>query len=273
MAAGFRPYVVTPWGTDLLVDAARSRLNRWLTGHALRRAALVTTDGFHFVKIIRNFGVSENCILVHTFGTDIHHFCPGSDEGERQKLGFGDGPIVISTRTLNPVHDVETFVRGLPEIHTTFPSARFLIIGDGIDRTRLEALTGHLGVSAITRFTGMVEEERMRRLLRVSDVYVSTSKMDAGLAASTAEAMATGLPVVQTDNSDNAYWTPNGVGGLLVTDGEPAALSDAVISLLWDAEKRHKMGERNRQMVIKEYNMDTEMSRIEHEYKKLVENP
>jgi len=269
MASGFRPYVVTPWGTDLLVDVKRSCINRWLTGLALRRAALVTTDGFHFVEILRRFGVPEKGILVHTFGTDIHHFCQGPDEGERQVLGVGEGPLVISTRTLNPVHDVETFVRALPAIHTAFPSARFVIVGDGTDRTRLEALAANLGVRSVTRFTGMVEEDRMSRLLRASDVYVSTSKTDAGLAASTAEAMAIGLSVVQTDNSDNAYWTPHGEGGLLVPNGDPVALADAVIRLLGDVEERRRMGERNRQMVIKEYNMDTEMSRIESEYIRL----
>lgn len=269
MASGFRPYVVTPWGTDLLVDVERSHVNRWLTGLALRHAALVTTDGFHFVEILRRFGVPKDCILVHTFGTDIHHFCPGPDEGERQILGVGDAPLVISTRTLNPVHDVEIFVRALPVIHTAFPSAMFVIVGDGTDRTRLEALAVELGVSSVTQFTGMVEENRMRRLLRASDVYVSTSKMDAGLAASTAEAMAIGLPVVQTDNSDNAYWTPHGVGGLLVPNGDPVALADAVIRLLGDVALRRRMGEHNRQMVIKEYNMDTEMSRIEKEYMRL----
>lgn len=273
MASGFRPYVVTPWGTDLLVDAERSRVNRWLTGLALRRAALVTTDGFHFVEILRRFGIPAESILVHTFGTDIHHYCPGPAAGERRVLGVGEEPLIISTRTLNPVHDVETFVRALPTIHKAFPSARFVIVGDGTDRTRLEAIAANLDVGSVTRFTGMVEEDRMRRLLRASDVYVSTSKMDAGLAASTAEAMAVGLPVVQTHNSDNAYWTPNGEGGLLVANGDPVALSAAVIRLLGDVEERCRMGERNRQMVIKEYNMDTEMSRIENEYKRLTGKP
>jgi glycosyltransferase involved in cell wall biosynthesis len=267
MVSGFRPYVVTPWGTDLLVDVVSSRLNRWLTGLALRRASLVTTDGFHFVEILRHFGVPEKDILVHTFGTDIHHFCPGPDEGERHILGVGEGPLVISTRTLNPVHDVETFVRALQAIHSACPSARFVIVGEGTDREKLESLAASLGVSFVTRFTGMVEEDRMRRLLRASDVYVSTSKMDAGLAASTAEAMAVGLPVVQTDNSDNTYWTPPGEGGLLVPNGDPVVLAEAVIRLLGDVEERSRMGERNRKMIIKEYNMDTQMSLIENKYK------
>jgi glycosyltransferase involved in cell wall biosynthesis len=236
----------------------------------LRRAALVTTDGFHFVDILRGLGVRNEAILVHTFGTDISHFAPGPDEGERELLGVGDAPVVISTRTPNPVHDVETFIRAIPLISRAFGSARFVVVGDGSDRIRLEALATQLGVAAATRFTGMVEEDRMRRLLRASDVYVSTSKMDAGLAGSTAEAMAVELPVVQTTNSDNSYWTPEGEGGLLFPTGDSEALAGAVNRLLADATVRRQMGERNRRVILEKYNMDTEMSRIETVYTELL---
>ena len=84
--SGFKPYVVTPWGTDLLVDARKSRLNRVMTGYALRRASLVTTDGFHFVDILRELGVSADETLVHAFGVDVDHFSPGSDDGERDAV-------------------------------------------------------------------------------------------------------------------------------------------------------------------------------------------
>lgn len=270
MLSGFRPYVITPWGTDLLVDVHRSRVNRWFTGQALRRAALVTTDGFHFIGILRDFGIPEEDILLHTFGTDIHYFCPGEEDGERDELGIEDSPLIISTRTLNPVHDVETFVRALPAINAAFPTARFIIVGGGSDRTRLEMLATELGVGSATHFIGMVDEERMRRLLRISDVYVSTSMMDAGLAASTAEAMAIELPVVQTANSDNAYWTQDGEGGFLFANSDYDALSSSVCRLLGDAAMCCKMGQRNRRMIVNEYNMDTEMLRVEEEYERLI---
>ncbi len=273
MLSGRRPYVVTPWGTDLLVDIRRSRINRWLTGKALRGAERVTTDGFHFVEILREMGVNQGKVLVHMFGTDVDHFCPGSDEGERSILDVGTRPVIISTRTPNPVHDVETYVRAIPLISAEEPEARFVLVGDGTDRARLEKLSIDLGVHSVIRFTGMVEEDRMRRLLRASDIYVSTSRMDAGLAGSTAEAMATELPVVQTDNSDNSYWTPNGEGGLLFPNGDHVALAAAVVRLLRDAPLRSGMGRRNRALVVKEYNMTTEMSRIENMYGDLARMP
>jgi glycosyltransferase involved in cell wall biosynthesis len=233
--SGFRPCRL--WEPISWWMFTQSRINRWLTGIALRHAGRAT-DGFVFVEILRNFGVPEKGILVHTFGTDVHHFCPGPDEGERQVLGVGEAPLVISTRTLNPVHDVETFVRALPGIQATFPSARYVIAGDGTDRVRLEALATELGVSSVTRFTGMVEEDRMRRLLRVSNVYVSTSKMDAGLAASTAEAMA-GFAGGADYNSDNACWFPNGEGGLSLRTAIPLPI--CCHPFTQDAAERRRM--------------------------------
>lgn len=269
MLCGFRPYVVTPWGTDLLVDIHQSWINRLLTQRALRCAELVTTDGLHFVDILRSLGVSADKVFVHMFGTNINQYSPGSEDGERRALDIGDGPVVISTRTLYPVHDVETFVRALPAIHQAYPNACFVIVGDGSERNRLEAMAASLGVKDVTRFTGMVEEDRLRRLLRVSTVYVSTSLRDAGLAGSTAEAMATALPVIQTNNSDNALWTPDGQGGLLVKDGDPGAIAAAVCRLLGDREECRRMGARNRQVIVERNNMDTELARIEAHYERL----
>ncbi len=267
LLSGFRPYVVTPWGTDLLVDIERSRINQWLTTTALARAELVTTDGQHFVDILRRMGVPAERILLHSFGTNVHHFSPGPDGGERQRLGVGPGPVVISTRTLNPVHDVETFIRALPAIHDRFPAATFLVVGGGAEQDRLEQLADSLHLREAIRFTGMVDEHRMRKLLRTADVYVSTSLMDAGLAGSTAEAMATGLPVVQTDNSDNARWTPSGAGGLLFPNRDPGALAACVCQLLAAPDLARTMGQRNRSTVVHEYNIDLEMGRIDDIYR------
>lgn len=268
--SGFRPYVVTPWGTDLLVDSKASIINKLFTGMALRRAALVTTDGFHLVGMLRSFGVYDDRILVHTFGTDVDFFSPGPAEQEYRKLNISGGPVIVSTRTLNPVHDVETFIRAIPAIRSSFPSSIFIVVGDGQERSRLESLAHKLGISDAIRFTYMVNEDRMRSILRIANVYVSTSLMDAGLASSTGEAMSTSLPVVQTDYGDNAYWTPEGVGGYLFKGGDSDALSIAICRLLSNKELCIKMGIRNRNLIIEKYNIDTEMIKIEGHYSRIV---
>jgi len=272
MLCGFRPYVITPWGTDLLIDIKNSIFNRFLTQQALLNAALVTTDGVHFVDILKQLGVPESKILVHSFGTDINLFSPGVDDGERKLLDLGAGPVVISTRTLNPVHNVETFIRAIPIISEKFKEVRFIVVGDGVESDKLFGIAKSLGILNVVRFVGRVEEARLRSLLRASDVYVSTSLMDAGLAGSTAEAMSTGLPVVQADNSDNSVWTPNGVGGYLFGNRDIYALAESVCKLLSDKFARMEMGQRNRTMIIERSNRDLELLKVEKAYSQLVAN-
>ena len=269
-AARFTPVVLTPWGTDLLDDIRASRVNRWLTTDALRHAQLVTTDGFHFVSLLQELGVKPDKIEVLMFGTDLQKFRRRTDPELKARLGLGDGPVVISTRTPNPVHDVATFVRAIPVIAQAFPTARFVVVGDGTDLGMLKAMAMHSGVADRIIFTGMLEEEELRDHLACSDLYVSTSLKDAGLAASTAEAMAMELPVVQTLNSDNEYWTPEGEGGALFADGNPDQLAAAACRLLAEPHTLVRMGERNRKKVCAEYDTDVQMRKMTELYAAVV---
>lgn len=269
-ATRFTPMVLTPWGTDILEDIRNSRVNKWLTTDALLHAQLVTTDGYHFVPLLQDLGVERDKIEILTFGTDLKKFQRRTDPEIRARLGLGDGPTVISTRTPNPVHDVATFVKAIPAMANTIPTAQFVVVGDGAQLDMLKSMASDFGVADRVIFTGMLEEEELGDYLACSDVYVSTSLMDAGLAASTAEAMAMEIPVVQTLNSDNEYWTPDGVGGALFADGSSDQLAAAVCRLLEDPDSLSRMGARNRQKVSEEYDTDIQMRRMEALYQALI---
>lgn len=271
MLAGFHPYVVTPWGTDILVDAKKSRWNRLLTSIALRRADLITCDARHMKDEMVCLGVNSDRIQIVMFGVDMNRFVVSPDAGIELKKRFGldDSPIVLSTRTLTPIHDVATFVRAIPRIREVVPNAKFIIVSDGSERKKLEDMTEALGVTNAVRFPGYLEEDEMMRWLCSADVYLSTSLTDAGLASSTAEAMACGLPVVITDNGENRDWVIDGKGGYLVPNGASDILAERVICLLKDKNMRLKFGRVNRQIIEERNNYVTEMGRMEVMYEEL----
>ncbi len=196
MLSGFRPYVVTPWGSDLLIRARESRWNRTLTGAAFRKAQLVTCDAVHVKNEVIRLGVPADRVELIMFGTDTARFDASrlAAERRRRRQRFGDSLLVISARTLTPIHDVMTFVRAMPAILSALAQARFLIAGRGSERGSIEEAARRLGVLDKIDFLGHLDEEDMAAWLCASDVYVSTSLGDAGLAASTAEAMACELP-------------------------------------------------------------------------------
>jgi len=101
------------------------------------------------------------------------------------------------------------------------------------------------------------------------DVYVSTSLSDAGIAASTAEAMACGLPVVITDSGENARWIEPGRNGFLVPLSEPGALAEKLLRLIDDPELRSRLGAAGRATIQERNDYQVEMAKMETLYQQI----
>lgn len=266
------PYVATPWGSDILLHIHESRVERLFTTAALKRADLVTCDAYFVKDEAIALGVRPERVEVITFGVDLERFTARPPRPElRADLGWQEAVIVVSNRTLTPIHDVDTLVHAIPKVLSRAPTARFVLLGGGSERDRLEKLADELGVRDKTYFGGHVTEDEMAEWLRTSDVYVSTSLSDAGLAAGTAEAMASELPVVSTDNSENDKWIDVEQGGFLVPNGDASAVADAILRLVEDAELRRRYGDHNRGVIEERNNYEREMSKMGDLYRRLVE--
>ncbi len=262
------PLIVTPWGTDILVDVKKSTINKLLTMIALRRAAAVTTDGEHFVAPLKLLGVDRDKILLHQFGTDINLFAPASSQ-RRGSSGDSDQIRIISTRTPNPVHRVDLIIDAVKLVREKGESIELVVVGGGASLDALREKARQLGVAEIVRFTGMVNEVQLAECLQQAELYVSTSSMDAGLAASTAEAMSVGLPVIHSDNSDNSMWVSEGDGGYLFTTDDYLSLAEKICLAIREKSRWAEFGIRNRQKVERDYNRDIEMSKVEALYNRI----
>jgi glycosyltransferase involved in cell wall biosynthesis len=259
----FRPRVVTPWGTDILLDTKISKINYLLTKLSLSLATLVTIDAKHFIAHLAKMGVKDENILYLPFGTDIDLFKPQLKLSKSEKIG------VISTRTLNPVHDVATLIEAIPNILKHYPNAQFTIVGGGTQLQDFKARCSALNIQGSVEFTGMLSELELSAKLRNSDMYISTSPLDAGLAASTAEAMASSLPIVHPDTADNRIWCDEN-GGALFKPGNIQSLTTAVVNLISKSEQWAKFGQINRNKIVEQNNLERTMSEMNLKYLSLI---
>lgn len=268
----FHPFVLTAWGSDILVKPRLSNLTRWMVQFALRRADLITCDAEHLAEKMLQLGASKEKIQLIYYGTDIQRFSPKRKDPEfKVRLQIGpDSPTVISLRSLRPLYDVESLVKAIPRVLSEVPEAKFLVIGDGEQRSYLDQLATSLGVSKSVKFIGWIPNDELPRYLASVDVYVSTALSDGGLAASTAEAMASELPVVITDFGDNRKWVKDEEGGCIVPPKNPTVLSERIIYLLKNEDVRRRFGKINRRVIEERHNYDKEMVRMEHTYKQLM---
>lgn len=266
-----RPYILTPWGTDVLIMPNRNRAFRSLVCRAVRGASMILYDGgAHMLKRLRELGAPAEKLHVFAFGVDVRAFSPANrDEDTRRQLGADSSQagIVISTRNFEPVYDIATFIRASALILERRPHTRFVLVGDGSLRGELEAQARSLGVADRMLFTGRIPMDRMARCLASSDVYVSSSLSDAGIAASTAEAMASGMPAVITDFGDNGRWVRDGQNGFLFPSGDAETLARKVTELLAAPELRRACGAANVDIIRARNNYYVEMERVESLYR------
>jgi glycosyltransferase involved in cell wall biosynthesis len=268
--ANYHPLILTVWGSDVLLVPKKSKLIKLLVKITFKRADLVTTDGIHLIELLKKLGVDPDKLHIVNFGVDVELFKPvPKNENLAKRLGVKDCPVIISLRNLKQIYDIETLIHAVPHILKHIPAAKFLIFGEGEQKPILKELVKSLGIEKNVVFMGFVSNEQMPQYFSLADVYVSTSLSDAGLARSTAEAMACALPVIVTDVGDNRDWVKDGENGFIVPPRNPQALANAVITLIKDPQLRQKFGSKNREIITSRNNYYKEMDKIELLYQNL----
>ena len=268
---GFRPFVVSAWGSDVLIYPKESKVMKYMVPVALRRADIITCDGENTKEAIIKMGIEGEKIKTVLHGVDTRKFCPSpKDENLRQKLETSGSPTVISTRRLRPICDVEALVKAVPLVLKQIPEAKFIIAGEGEQKEYLIALAKSLNVLHATRFVGWIPNDKLPKYLSSPDVYVSTSLSDSGLSAATAEAMACGLPVVVTDSGDNQRWVEDGKNGFIVPPKDPKTLAERLIYLLRNEGIRMEFGKRSRKIIQDRNDYYKEMEKMGNIYGDLI---
>ena len=137
-------------------------------------------------------------------------------------------------------------------------NADAVLIGDGPMRRRLERKAHELGLAGQVRFAGEVSTDELNAHYQACDLFVlpSLTRQEA-FGVVQLEAMACGKPVISTDLGTGVAWVnQHGETGLIVSPGNPAALHDAIGSLLEDAPKRAALGEGARRRVRSIFDVD-----------------
>jgi len=263
--------VMTPWGTDVLIDMKESTINRFLSLRALRRSRVITVDAKHMEQKLVQFGVSQDKVKIIYFGTNTEYYSRSQIDRLRIRKKYNikdEDVVVISTRTLNPIHDVFLTLKSIPIVLGLKNNIKFIIASDGSEREDMEEYVSKHNLSNHVIFPGYMTMSEMVAFLSASDIYVSSSKADAGLAASTAEAMSIGLPVVVSNNSENSFWVGN--SGLLFEDGDFKGIADGILNLANNPQLMKEFGENGRDRISRDNDYKIQMNKVNDLYLSIV---
>jgi glycosyltransferase involved in cell wall biosynthesis len=266
---------------DWLADLSRPMIAR-----RLRSADLVLGCSDHVTNRIRaRFPELAQRVHTRVNGVDVDHFRPVGERPPRRLFFSGriapdKGLHVLADafRALRPrFPDLELELVG-PEA----PVAREMQVAlsddplvQGLDvfygRSYVEALREQLGGDvAAVRFAGRVEADDMPARYGNATIVVQPS-LEEGFGLPVVEAMASGLPVVASRVGGIPEIVVDGVTGLLVPAGDPAALAVAIERLLADPELAQRMGAAGRERVVERYSWDVVAEQALGHYRRLIE--
>jgi glycosyltransferase involved in cell wall biosynthesis len=267
----FKPFVVSAWGSDILNVPKKSIIKKCLVRYVLKKADLITVDSASLMRNIANFGIHSEKVKLIGHGVNLRIFYPFTENKKlKEKLKIpASSLVVISTRSLEPVYDVETLIKAVLIVLKSISDVYFIVVGGGSLKRKLEMMADELRVSGNVRFVGQVSQMEVAQLLCSSDVYVSTSLSDT-TSVSLLEAMACGLPVVVTELEGNMEWIRDEMNGFLFPKGDFRILADRIIYLLRNEDTRKKFGAINRQIVKERADYEKEMDKMEELYKNLI---
>ena len=264
------PYSFTAHGSDLHVD--RHMLCEKVS--AARFVVAISEDNRRV--ILDACPAAEARVRVIHCGVDTSVFRP-ADRGDPGSETTADGPPldtadgppldILSIGTLHEVKGQSVLVDACRLLAVRGIAARLRLVGDGPDRSMLEARVAAANLGSQVQLLGIRTRNEIAALLASTDVLVAPSVATRngkreGIPVVLMEAMAAGLPVVASRLSGIPELVRDGQNGRLVPPGDATALADALGELATDAALRERLGRAGRATVLQEFDVEANAARL-----------
>ena len=227
--------------------------------------SMIQTHGVAPEKVIKIY----NGIEIDEYEPNVEEFRSQESEVRREFALARDAPVIGAIGRLVWQKGFEYLIEAVPQIASSIPEARFLIVGEGPQRKELVALSRELGVNEQAIFTGFRSD--IADILAAVGLLVVPSLLE-GFPMITLEAMAMAKPIVATNIDGITEQITNGENGILVPPRDPTALGNAIIRLLGDRKSAQQIGMAARKKVEQEFSVERMVSETEKVYMALLKD-
>jgi glycosyltransferase involved in cell wall biosynthesis len=205
-------------------------------------------------RLVKRRIVPPHRLVVIPNGVDLAPFLEAATTraATRSQLGIAAGQFVwLAAGRLEPQKDYPTLLAALARGVGSGPDHCLLIAGQGRLQEELQVAAVELGLGARVRFLGVRSD--IPQLIAACDAVVLSSRFE-GLPNVVMEAMAGARPVVATRVGGAPELVEDGVSGILVDPGDPAALATAMRQVMEAPEgERLAMAARGRSIIAGQF--------------------
>ncbi|SHH18357.1 Glycosyltransferase involved in cell wall bisynthesis [Cognatiyoonia sediminum] len=212
-----------------------------------------------FVACISHFCRSQGMIFADPQYWPKMHIvhCGVQPENYTPNPAGKSGRQFIFVGRLAAVKGILVLIDAFAKTRAQHPDARLTIVGDGVERAKIEDFIAQKGVSDAVHLTGYLSQDEVAEHLSNSDVFVLPSFAE-GVPVVLMEAMASRLPVIATRIAGIQELVADGQTGTTIPPADVDALATAMSAMFDDPDQWSKMGDEGRKKIETDFNQDKE---------------
>ena len=251
--------IISPWGSDIKF-LNKNLIKKKIVQRLLNKSNLITVDAVFIKEIVKSLTTKNIKIERINFGTDTDFFKPVLYKSDDKDFK------IISLRNLEKIYSIDTIIEAVSKLENK-NNLIVDIYGYGSEKNNLEQLVKKFNLEHIIKFKGKYDYADLPQILNSYNLYISSSSSDAGLAASTSEAMACGVLCISADNSENKFWMDNECGILFKTYSSDDLMEKIKCVMLLKDPEIQKIKTNARNKILKYNSYQNEMEKMNHLYK------
>lgn len=179
--------------------------------------------------------------------------------------------VILSVSNLKETKGIDLNLKAFSMLIEKYPNLKYLIVGDGPERKKLETLTEDLGINEKVEFLGMLSHENVLKKMDDVDIF-SLPSWNEAFGVVYIEAMANGKPVIGCKGEGIEDYVDDEETGLLVNPKDVDSLAQAMDFLLSNPDKAKDIGERARKLVMENYTWEKNAEKTIKVYQEVLNN-
>lgn len=247
-------------GSDVVPENNKQKKFQKYTNKLMGISEKIIVPSDYFKEYVSNkYSVDKSKLCVYpSAGVSAEVFHPYKEEEKKKimkSLGLKEKYTYVGfVGRISYGKGWDTFVKAVSIVQKERPEVKFVIVGSGPDRDKLDSLINENGLEASIIRYDLLEQKRLADLYNILSVFIfPTEREGESLGLVSIEAMACGVPVIASNYAAPKYYIEEGLNGFKFEKGNYEELAEKInLYLDCDGSKQKEIRE-NSLKVSKSY--------------------
>lgn len=262
LVKGNIPFVVSTWGSDILVTPKKNKVYEMLTKYVLNKSDLITSDSEYMSSEIIKLNSDKNKVLTIPMGVSLSDI-------DFENINEDRDLVFLSMRTLCENSNIKCILDAFKIVLSKYENAKLIITNSGNLEEEILNYIEKIGIKNSVEFKGFINRENLFKLLNDGLAFISIPNSDS-TSVTLLESMISGSFPIVSNLPANREWIDDEVNGLILENIDSDKLSQLMIRTIEDKNLIKNARKLNRRIIEERAVWEDNMNFAIKSYKKIL---